>query len=210
MKNLMHPLGKKLMLFCTLLLLLSCDLNSGLDEIRAPRLEKSPDVAAFKPGPVLSFPISLNRVDLFTVASTSLSGVVTVQIRNADGTVILGSTTVSGSSIIKGNSVKNTFWFYPALTLNSGEKYRIYLTRSNVHNASSDYLYWRTCSGGVDGYPKGVMNYSPAWLLDYSFVTYSDGYADQQQTSTNYGFAVSNTSYLWQEFVPSKIWVIGS
>lgn len=184
----------------------SCDLNSNLDEIQP----KSSSLAAgtIKGFPVFSFPISLSRVDLFTVTGDNLTGTVTVEIRNADGSVVIGSTTVPASSIIKGNSVRNTFTFSPALTLSSGLKYRIYLTRSNPHNYLTDHIAWRTSSGGVDAYAPGVMNYSPSWILDYAFVTYSDGYVDQQQTSTNYGFAVSNTSYLWQEFVPQKIWII--
>lgn len=208
MKKLKYPFLQCLV-FGAAFLMYSCDADHEAT-VEPVKAEKISGADSRIPGPVFSFPISLNRVDLFTVSSAAVSGTVTVEIRNADGSAILGTTTVSGSSLVKGNNKKNTFWFSPALTLSSGQKYRIYLTRSNSHNHVNDNLYWRTCSGGVDGYPKGIMNYSPGWLLDYSFVTYSDGYVDQQQTSMNYGFAVSNTSYMWQEFVPSKIWVIGT
>jgi hypothetical protein len=118
---------------------------------------------------------------------------------------VLASTTVSGASLVKGDRVKNTFYF-PAVTLTSGQKYRISVIRSNPHNYVSDYLYWASSSFGVDAYPKGTNNFND--VFDFAFVTYSDGYTDQQQTTKNYGFAVGNTSSLWQEFVPSKIWIV--
>lgn len=207
MKKLKYPFLKGL-IFSAVFLMFSCDADREAGEVQPVKAKRIPEESAALKLPGLSFPIMLNRVDLFLDASTSVSGTVTVQIRNADGSSIIGSTTVSGSSLIKGTNKKNTFWL-PNLTLNSGEKYRIYLIRSNTHSYPNNAIFWKTCSGGVDGYPKGVMNYSPAWLLDYAFVTYSDGYVDQQQLSTNYGFAVGNNDYLWQEFVPSKIWVIG-
>jgi hypothetical protein len=200
------------LLVSAVFLLFSCEMSPDVEEVRSLKAEKiggEASQALIGPvGPIIGFPISFHRVDLFTVTSNNVSGTVTVEIRNADGSVVLGSTTVPGSSILKGNSIKNTFTFSPALTLTSGQKYRIYITRSNQHNYMNDHIAWRTCSGGVDGYPKGVMNYSPNWLLDYSFITFSDGNVDQQQTATNYGFAFSNTGYLWQEFVPSKIWIV--
>jgi hypothetical protein len=137
--------------------------------------------------------------------SNTLSGTVTMQITTVSGTLV-ASTTMNGSSIVKGNTW-NTFYF-PNLTLSSGTKYRINMIRSNAHNYVNDYFYWRTSSGGNDAYPKGVNNVYPSWTLDYAFITYSDGYLDQQQTSHNYGFAIGNTYYAWQEFVPQKIWIV--
>lgn len=198
-----------LLLSFIVLLMLSCSTDTDFDEVQASRSEAvARESTNALIGPIFSLPITFHRVDLFTSTGNNLTGTITVQIRNADGTVIIGSTTVPASSIIKGNMIRNAFVFYPALTLSSGQKYRIYLIRSNPHNYLTDHIAWRTSSGGVDAYPKGVPNVFPSWVLDYSFVTYSNGYVDQQQTQTNYGFAVGNTSYLWQEFVPQYIWVV--
>jgi hypothetical protein len=187
----------------------SCNINSEFDEVKPVPADKKAGVSGVI-GPILSFPVSVGRIDLFTVTGDYVSGTVTVQIRNADGTVVLGTSVVSGANLLKGNSIRNTFTFAPAVTLNSRQKYRIYVTRSNPHNFMTDHVSWRTCSSGVNAYTPGVPDVfvNSGWVLDYSFVTFSDGYVDQQQTSTNYGFAISNTSYRWQEFVPQKIWVV--
>ena len=203
-----NTIKSQLAILCMVLALSSCNLSANLEEAR-PVSAKQADASAMAAGPGFSYPISLHRVDIFTTTSSTLTGTVTMQIRSADGSVILGTSVVNGSNIVKGHMVKNTFLFSPNLSLNSGQKYRIYLTRSNPHNYMNDHITWRTSSGGNDAYPKGVPSVYPAWVLDFAFVTYSDGYTDQQQLSANYGFAIGNNGYRWQEFVPSKIWVIG-
>gem|GEM_PF-4172688 len=192
------------------IMMTSCSLNSTFDEVKPAQVENSASSKIIVGPPIkISYPITVGRIDLFIDASNYVSGTVTVQIRSADGSTVLGSTTVSGASLLKGNMVRNTFLFSPAVSLSSNQKYRIYLTRSSPHNYMSDYLYWRTSSSGVDAYTRGVPDVfiNSGWVLDYAFVTYSDGFVDQQQTSTNYGFFVSNDLYRWQEFVPQKIWV---
>ena len=199
----------KVVMLASVVLAFSCSLSPDVQELNRAEVQPAESTSLSKiGGGGLSFPITLHRVDLYTTSSASVSGTVTVQIRNADGSVVIGSITVSGSSLVKGHMVKNSFYF-PSLSLNSGQKYRIYLTRSNPHNYLTDHISWRTSSGGTNPYPAGIMNYSYSWELDYAFATYSDGYLDQKQLSTNYGFAVGNNSWLWQEFVPQKIWVIG-
>lgn len=195
-------------IFCVFLMLTSCT-DPGFDEAKLAPTSKLPE-ASITGGPLFSSPITIGRIDIFTVTSNTVSGTVTMQIRNADGSAILGTSVVSGANLIKGNSIRNTFTFSPAVSLNSNQKYRIYVTRSNPHNYLSDYVAWRTSSSGVNAYTPGVPDVfvNSGWVLDYSFVTYSDGFVDQQQTSTNYGFAIFDTTYRWQEFVPQKIWVI--
>jgi hypothetical protein len=60
----------------------------------------------------------------------------------------------------------------------------------------------------VDAYTRGTCYFHNSVPFDLSFVTYSDGYIDQQQNSSVYGFAIGNTYGAWQEFAPSKIWII--
>jgi hypothetical protein len=204
MKKLKNFLGLTGLMFCTAFLMESCDMNPGFVEKQASAEADVTTNALIGPG--LSYPISMNKVDLFTHASTTLTGTVTVQITSGDGSVVIGSTTVPGSSILKGN-VKNTFYF-PNMTLSSGQKYRINVKRSTPHNHVNDYIYWRSSSFNVDAYTKGVTNFHPT-VTDFAFTTYSDGYTDQKQSLNNYGFAVNNSYFFWQEFVPSKIWVIG-
>jgi len=191
-----------------MLAIISCDINSDFEEVKPLPNKKAETSLAANPIKI-SFPITVGRIDIYTVTSDNVSGTVTMEIRTADGSAILGTSVVSGVNLLKGNSIRNTFLFSPAVNLNSNQKYRIYVTRSNPHSLS-DNVAWRTCSSGVNGYLPGVPDVfiNSGWVLDYSFVTYSDGYVDQQQTSTNYGFAIANNGYRWQEFVPKKIWIV--
>jgi hypothetical protein len=185
-------------------LALSCSVDSALDE-RLDKVTNGEDIVA--KGilqPLLLSTSTLTKVDIFTDASTALSGTVTVEIRNSDGSVVLGSSTVAASLLIKGLA-KNTFPLSTPVTLAPGDHYRIYVTRSDTHHMpTNNYIFWKTCPSGVDAYPPGVMIYSPGWMLDFAFITYNGSSADQQQTSATYGFAIGSAgSYLWQEFVPS-------
>jgi hypothetical protein len=196
-----------LMICSFIVLLFSCNLSSNMEEVQ-PKAEKMALYPGGIGGPIFSHAISFHRVDIFTSTSDAISGTVTMEIRNADGSVVYGSRTVFANNLVKGHMKKNTFVFSPALTLNSGQKYRIYFIRSNPHNYLNDHIAWRSSNGGTDVYPKGTCYFHNSVPFDLSFVTYSDGYVDQQQTSSVYGFAIGNTYAAWQEFVPSKIWVI--
>lgn len=187
-------------------LLLSCNMNSNPEEVQ-PRSSVA-NKESVVGGPIFSLPVAFHRVDIITSSSSTISGTVTMQIRNADGTVVVGSSTVSGNSLLRGHMLRNTFLFSPALTLNSGQKYRIYLTRSNPHNYINDHIAWRCSSGGTNPYTSGVPSVYPGWQLDFTFVTYSGGYVDQQQLQPNYGFSIGNNGYYWQEFVPQYIWIV--
>jgi hypothetical protein len=185
-------------------LALSCSVDSALDE-RLDKLTNGEDIAT--KGilqPLLLSTSTLTKVDIFTDASTALTGTVTVEIRNSDGSVVLGSSTVAASLLTKGLA-KNTFPLSTPVTLAPGDHYRIYVTRSDTHHMpTNNYIFWKTCQSGVDAYPPGVMVYSPGWILDFAFITYNGSSVDQQQTSATYGFAIGNAGYyLWQEFVPS-------
>jgi hypothetical protein len=155
--------------------------------------------------PLLLSTSTLTKVDLFTDASTAMTGTVTVEIRNSDGSVVLGTSTVPAASLLIKGLAKNTFPLATPVTLAPGDHYRIYVTRSDTHHMpTNNYIFWKTCPSGVDAYPPGVMIYSPGWMLDFAFITYNGSSADQQQTSATYGFAIGSAgSYLWQEFVPS-------
>lgn len=193
-----------IMLVITVFIVQSC-MDTNLEDVEKNRIDKITDkISRLPKGPILlASTASLDRVDLITNVGTSLTGTVTVEIRNADGSVTIGSTTVAASSMTTGLAT-NTFLFSPALTLNATEKYRIYLTRSDAHNYSANnYIFWRTSSGGVDAYPAGINDVHPSWTLDYAFTTYNGGFADQQQSLATYGFFVSSGFYRWQEFVPS-------
>jgi hypothetical protein len=209
LKSVTTRLLSHVMIVSSLLLAISCSMDPGTEDLRkseSPVKSEAPATAS-RLGPGISFPISFHRVDLWMNASDIVTGTLTVQITNADGSVVIGSTTVSGNSILKGGIKKNSFYF-PPLTLNSGEKYRISVQRS-VSHTPSNAIYWRTSSGGTNPYTPGVPSVYPGWSLDFAFVTYSDGYVDQQQNSYNYGFAIASTYARWQEFVPQYIWVIG-
>lgn len=205
MRTTIHSKTKSILLSIVMVFLaLSCSVDSALDE----RLEKAPnekDIATKGPlQPMLLSTSTLTKVDLFTDASTLLTGTVTVEIRNSDGSVVLGTSTVAASLLTKGLA-KNTFPLSTPVTLTPGDHYKIYVTRSDAHSMpTNNYIFWKTCPSGVDAYPPGVMIYSPGWNLDFSFITYNGSFADQQQTSATYGFAIGNAGYyLWQEFVPS-------
>jgi hypothetical protein len=182
-------------------ILSSCELTPEMTEVQPTRSTQQVTGAVGIAGlPSLSFPISMDRVKLYFTRSSSLTGTLTIRITNANGSIVLGSTTVLGNSII--NDSWNTFYF-SAMTLSSGEKYRIEVIRSNPHNYLNDHIAWRSSNGNV--YTKGASNFSSN---DMTFITYSDGYVDQQQLVNNYGWAIGNSFAVWQEFVPSKIWVV--
>jgi len=131
----------------------------------------------------------------------STTGTVTVEIRNADGSVIIFSNAISASSITNGNS-----WvtFKAPASLYRDQTYRIYVTRSDPHNyTANNYIFWRCSSGGVNAYPDGINDVYPSWNLDYAFRTYNSIIGlDQHQDLITYGFFTSNSLYRWQEFVP--------
>jgi hypothetical protein len=206
MEKLMNLLGRPVLLAGVVFLTFSCNMNpEAVEPVSTTTAGKSAN-ALFAPGiPGLSFPISMNRVDLYTFVSNTATGTVTVRITSADGSVVLGSSTVACSSLLK-QDAKNTFFFTP-MTLNSGTKYRIDMTRSNPQT-SLDQVGWRSSNGSADLYPKGQSYFSNNFPFDMAFATYSDGYLDQQQTSRAYGFAILNNNVVWQEFVPSKIWIV--
>ena len=212
MKKIKNLMSTPVLIGCACFVLISCSMNRELVEKQASSCS-TVDKSANSLGPLFPFSITMNRVDLFLQRSASLTGTVTVQITSDDGTVVIGSTTVAGSSIISGvNYSKNSFYF-PNLNLGSGTKYRIKVLRSNPHNYLNDYLYWAAHEGfidHIDAYPKGDSNASsPSEPVDFAFISYSDGYTDQTQSTINYGYAINNSGYFFtQEFVPSKIWVI--
>lgn len=145
--------------------------------------------------------VNLTYVDLNLDVGSATTGTLTVQIRNADGTTVLSQAVISASSLLPGNNWKK---FKVGATLNRNEKYRIYVIRSDAHNYFlNNYIFWRTSSGGVDAYPGGVNDVYPSWTLDYAFRTYSAiSGLDQHQDLTTYGFALGNSAYRWQEFIP--------
>lgn len=200
-----YEVTKKWVLVCiTALIVSSCNVNPALDDLKTPQPETIKDRIRIPKGPIFLTSVStLDKVDLMTDIGTNLTGTVTVEIRNGDGSVVIGSTTVPAGTLAPGQAT-NTFYFSPALSLTPGEKYRIYITRSDQHNYNTNnYIFWRTSSGGVDAYPGGINDVHPSWTLDYAFTTYNGGLVDQQQLLRTYGFFVSSGLHRWQEFVPS-------
>lgn len=149
------------------------------------------------------YAVVFDRLRLYLSVGSYTSGTITVEIRNSNGSTVLASSVRNASSLYIGNGW-NTFRF-TTVYLNPLEKYRIYVTRSDGHNYNAgNYIFWRTSSGGNNAYPQGINDVYPSWNLDYAFITYSSGYVDQQQLNGNYGFAVANSYYRWQEFVPDR------
>jgi hypothetical protein len=145
--------------------------------------------------------VSLRYIALNLDKGVSTTGTATVQIRNADGSVVIAQNVVHASGLPNGNSWAT---FKIAASLYRDQTYRIYFIRSDAHNyPANNYIFWRTSSGGVNAYPDGVNDVYPSWTLDYAFRTYSAlSGLDQHQDLTNYGFFTANTLYRWQEFVP--------
>jgi hypothetical protein len=180
----------------------SCDMNPALDDVSSPKLKDESSIIAKPISSVFLLPatVGLNKVELYLEKGSATTGKVYVDIKDGSGTLI-GSTGLAASSVITGGAW-NTFNFTTPLTLTRGQKYRIHLRRSDVHNyPAGNYIFWRTSSGGVDAYPDGINDVYPSWTLDYAFKTYTEGALDQQQTLTTYGFAVGNIDSRWQEFL---------
>lgn len=133
--------------------------------------------------------VSLDKVELYLSTGSALTGNVTVEVREDNGTSVVGSVTVLANSLIIGNAW-NTFVFPSALTLNRDSTYRIYITRSDAHNyGTNNYIFWR-CSpaSSPNPYPAGINDVFPSWNIDYAFKTFTEGALDQQQTITGYAF----------------------
>lgn len=146
--------------------------------------------------------VSLRYMMLNLSTGSATTGTFTVQIRSADGSTVLAQNIVPASSL--GLGLTQWVTFKIAASLYRDQTYRIYVTRSDAHNyTTNNYVFWRTSSGGVDAYPDGVNDVYPSWTLDYSFRTYSAiAGLDQHQDLTSYAFFTSNGFYRWQEFIP--------
>jgi hypothetical protein len=191
----------QLVSFCLALLMWSCDINPSLQEVSQPKGNLAPvDSKVLSSTSLLPSTVSLDKVDLYLDMGSSTTGNVLVKILDSQTSAIVGTAKVPASSFAIGGSWK-TFTFTPALSLIGGNKYKIHIIRSDAHNyRAGNYIFWRTSSSGVDAYPDGINNVYPSWILDYAFKTYTQGTIDQQQTLTNYGFAIGNTATSWQEF----------
>jgi hypothetical protein len=145
--------------------------------------------------------VALRYLALNLEKGSAVTGSVTVQIRNADGTEVIAEKIVSASSLPSGTAWET---FKISATLYRDQPYRIYFLRSDEHNyTANNYIFWRTSSGGVNAYPDGINDVHPSWTLDYAFRTYSAlSGLDQQQNLITYGFFTSNTITRWQEFIP--------
>jgi hypothetical protein len=190
--------------FSIALLVFSCSINPGLEEVsKAPIADDArvKDLKIASNAFLLPSIVRLDKVELYLDKGAATTGKVRVEIRHSVTGVLAGSVTVAASTLAAGGSWK-TFTFASPLALNRTEKYKLHIIRSGVHNyPAGNYIFWRTSSGGVDAYPNGINDVHPSWTLDYAFKTYTEGGLDQQQLLTTYGFAVGDTDSRWQEFV---------
>jgi hypothetical protein len=150
------------------------------------------------------FGVEFNTLKLYFSRGSGVTGTITVEIRTADGSQVITSSTRTASSLAS-SSGWNTFYFN-TVYLTPLNKYRINVFRSDAHNnLTGNTIFWHSSSGTTNPYPQGINDVYPGWNLDYSFISYSSGYTDQSQTLTSYGFAVGNTVSRWQEFVPDRV-----
>jgi len=178
-----------LILLSILVLFLAC----SNDTLNLSDLSDSNDTASRAVKGITQLALNL------TVSSTA-TGTFTVQIRNATGTSVLWTRTVTAGALGLGTTGLK-YLNFSALSLTVGQKYRIYVTRSVAHTPSNA-IYWNTSTSGNNAYPQGSNDVAPSWVLDYAFATYTGYYiVNQSQTQTGYGFATGNNLYRWQEFI---------
>jgi hypothetical protein len=196
---------KHVIIMAMFLLTISCNITPEMAEPVSTASMPDKSVGNF-PGPVFSVPITLDRVKIFTSGSNTVTGNVIVEIANSNGSVVLGSAALPGSSMT-GSGQWRTFYFAP-ITLMSGTKYRLQVRRTDEPDYTNNFMHWGASDGSIDAYPKGgtsITGTHPPY--DMAFITYSGGYVDQQQTAHTHFWGIGK--YVsWQEFVPEKIWVI--
>lgn len=187
-------------------LLMSC---SGNPEFVEKPVTSNPNATVTNTSlQTFGFPLVMNRVDLllWRTPFKAVTGTVTVQITNSTGTVLIGSTTVLANTIpVYGSNLNRTPFYFPNLGLESNLKYRIRVKLSNANDDIS-WIAHRYNLDNVDVYPKGKSNFGND---DFVFLSYSDGYQDQQQLLGSFSYLLGTSDNFWQEFVPSKIWVNG-
>jgi hypothetical protein len=198
------PILKHACIIGIVLLTLSCNITPEMEEpVPTPVADRS--VGTFG-GPVFPTFMTLDRVKIFTSGSNVVTGTVTVEIATSDGSVVLGSSVLPGSSMT-GLGKWRTFYFAP-ITLVAGTKYRLQVKRSDEPNYGNNFMHWGASDGSVDAYPQGGTSITGTHPPnDLAFITYSSGYVDQQQTAYRYFWGIGQHTS-WQEFVPEKIWVI--
>lgn len=200
-----------LLIFCLALVMGSCNINPGLQEVS--QLENGPVAIESNtlPGATL-FPVtalsivSLNKVDLYLERSTAtIGGDVLVTIRDSKTSAIIRSTSLPVSSVHLFGWA--TFNFVPAVNLIKGNKYQIHVSRVGQESSFGNAVFWRCSPQGVDSYPDGTnsVGESGGGVLDFAFKTYTEGVIDQQQPKDNYGFSLQNAKTRWQEFKPNLV-----
>jgi hypothetical protein len=155
---------------------------------------------------VAGLPITnLKSVELRLEVTTGATGTLTVQIRDASGIAVLAQKIMTREEL---PTSTNWITFPLVATLARNQVYRIYVTRSDEHNASgnnNNRISWRTSKKApvgqpdVDAYLDGASSVYP---LDFTFRTYGASGLDQQQNEDIYAYAIGNTGFFWQEFVP--------
>lgn len=143
--------------------------------------------------------VKLTSIDLNLSIANGATGKLYVEIQADTGPIQVSQ---EASSLPVGQSWVSISW-NGFIKLYRDKVYRIYVYRSDTHSMlTNNYIFWM-CSDGINAYPDGINDTYPVWDLDYGFKTHSTiGGLDQQQTLTDYGFAVSNDVKRWQEFVP--------
>lgn len=185
-----------------LLLTISCNVTPELTDLEQPEgiTNLEPINKDIIITPILLSKIWMDKVDLYLDLGPNTTGTVTVEIRDSSRTTIIGSSTVSASSLITTSPWK-TFTFSPTLALTKGKKYTINVTRSDPHDYNKgNYVFWMCSAQNTNPYTEGTCDPGSYWNLDYAFKTYKSGIVDQQQPTVNYGFFVSSGFYRWQEF----------
>jgi hypothetical protein len=149
--------------------------------------------------------VHLNRIDVFLVAGATVSGTLTLELRDSAGTTpALWSNTVNTNTLIPGVDGGWNSFTVPDIELTRGQTYRIYVMRSIPHTLPTDTITWRSSDTiGVDRYTAGVSSHGSA-VLDFAFRTYDNSVVDQKMETMEYGLGVSNTEYRWQGFVPGS------
>jgi hypothetical protein len=144
--------------------------------------------------------LNLTQIDLNLTVSSGVTGTLTIELRDENGnTPVIWSNTVNTNTLINGSNW-NSF-IISGVKLIQGQKYRIYVTRSDTHAPGTNQIIWNSSDSSGDEYPDGVSS-SPNAELDFMFKTYNNGILDQQQTVSEYGYTIYNGgSYMWQEFV---------
>lgn len=198
MKKLTAGFLKKALLASLIFGTMSCEIQPSLSEKEKINISSQIGSTTNEPNP-----LTLTSVTQFAQINMNVSpyatGDVTVELRSADSTLLGVARRYTYEMASKGKPTWYTFSFNSAFQIQRGTKLKLYVKRSDQHNAAANNTIYISTSL-TDVYTLGTCSLGNK---DFSFLTYDSNSAnpmtDQRQLQVRDRNAL-DVNYAWQEF----------